>query len=90
MVAAAAAPAAAAPDRAHASKPKGKKMQNFAEIVTKKSADEPMDPRFAAAQTDPRFERFPDKRREITIDPRFAGAQKEPKTVSQLPRWRSV
>lgn len=39
----------------------------------KKQATRPMDPRFAAAQTDPRFERFPDRRRTVKIDPRFAG-----------------
>lgn len=39
----------------------------------KKQAARPMDPRFSAAQTDPRFERFPDRRRTVKIDPRFAG-----------------
>ena len=33
----------------------------------------PMDPRFAALQTDPRFERFPAPGKSVTIDERFAG-----------------
>jgi hypothetical protein len=33
----------------------------------------PVDPRFAALQTDPRFERFPAPRKAVTIDERFAG-----------------
>lgn len=38
----------------------------------------PIDPRFAAAHTDPRFERFPDRRRTVKIDPRFAGILDNP------------
>lgn len=36
----------------------------------------PVDPRFAALQTDPRFERFPAPRKAVTIDDRFAGASR--------------
>lgn len=32
-----------------------------------------VDPRFAAARTDPRFQRFPKSQRKVEIDERFAG-----------------
>lgn len=32
-----------------------------------------VDPRFAAARTDPRFQRFPKSQRKVEIDDRFAG-----------------
>ena len=38
-----------------------------------------VDPRFAAARTDPRFQRFPKSQRKVEIDERFAG-----KTSTQI------
>lgn len=35
--------------------------------------DGELDPRFAAARTDPRFQRFPKSQRKVEIDERFAG-----------------
>lgn len=43
----------------------------------------PVDPRFAALQTDSRFERFPAPRKAVTIDDRFAGA---PSTCQNVAR----
>ncbi len=41
----------------------------------KRSADGALsDPRFVAALTDPRFQRFPKSQRTVDIDERFAGA----------------
>lgn len=42
----------------------------------------PVDPRFAALQTDPRFERFPAPRKAVSIDDRFAGMFKDPEFQS--------
>ena len=73
--AAGAAAAAAAPtDHSSAARPRVKKKHDAAQDGMLRKADKAMDPRFAAAQTDPRFERFPDKRRTVKVDPRFAGA----------------
>lgn len=45
-----------------------------AKAAKPKGANKPVDPRFAAVQTDPRFQRFPAPRKPVTIDERFAGA----------------
>lgn len=72
--AAGAVPAAAPPDRVPVGKQEASNRQNITGSVMGEKSQKPIDPRFAALQTDPRFERFPDKRRIIKFDPRFAGA----------------
>ena len=72
--AAGAMPAAAPPDHVPVGKQTASNKQDSTGSVMAERAQKPIDPRFAAMQTDPRFERFPDKRRIIKFDPRFAGA----------------
>ena len=53
----------------------------------KDGGDSALDPRFAAARTDPRFQRFPKSQRKVDIDERFAGEDKDSsKTVLCLLR----
>jgi hypothetical protein len=43
------------------------------------------DPRFAAALTDPRFQRFPKSQRTVDIDERFAGTNNSSRYRSRHP-----
>jgi len=51
----------------------GKGRDKFTPIKSKDAPGALADPRFAAALTDPRFQRFPKSQRTVDIDERFAG-----------------
>lgn len=66
-------PAHASMGKKKAKPPAGDAAAPAAAAAKPKGLNKPVDPRFAAVQTDPRFQRFPAPRKPVTIDERFAG-----------------